>query len=108
MEVSEGQPSTNELFDNLCQNFFNSLQYIESEPIDTDTSIETSLEILDKINVLATEIYSPAIVDQLSEGIRLANDSDITPGKVASCKTFCRLFGRETIYVSLSRVEPDA
>ena len=108
LEVSEGQPSTNKLFDNLCQNFFNSLQYIESESIDSDTRIATALEILEKINVLSAEIYSPEIVDQLSEGIRLANDSDITPEKVASCKSFCRLFGRETIYVSLSRVGPDA
>ena len=64
--------------------------------------------MLEKINVLAAEIYSPEIVDQLSERIRLANDSDITPEKVASCKSFCRLFGRETIYVSLSPVGPDA
>lgn len=60
---------------------------------------------LSDICELAKEIYTREIFNQLLEGCSLFESQNLKSADLKICKKFKKLFGRETLYISLEHVK---
>lgn len=108
MTVQEGSVEKNRLLETCCINFIDLVKEFESSTKDSQNDkklLKDMVTILRTICKLSKEIYTPEIFNQLLEGCSLFESQNLNSADINACKKFKKLFGRETLYISLERVK---
>lgn len=108
MLVQEGSAEKNLLLESCCIKFIDLVKELEfSAKVSQNDKqlIKDMTTILREICKLAEEIYIPEIYNQLLEGCSLFESQNLNLVDIKICKNFKKLFGRETLYISLEHVK---
>ena len=108
MIVQEGSAEKNRILESYCIKFIEHVKELESPSNDSQNNkqfIKDMVATLRSICELAKEIYTPEIFNQLLEGCSLFESQNLKSTDIRVCKKFKKLFGRETLYISLEHIK---
>ena len=106
MIVHEISSEKNHLLEAFCIEFIDKVKELESSNMTGQNDGKLAKEMVDilrSICKLAKEIYTPVIFNQLLEGCLLFESKNLQSSDIKKCKKFKKLFGRETLYISLQQ-----
>jgi hypothetical protein len=108
MTVQKGSVEKNLLLESYCIKFIDLVKELESTTNGSKNNkvlLKNMINLLRNICKLAKKIYTSEIYDQLQEGCLIFENQNLQPIDIKNCKKFNRLFGRETLYISLEKVK---